>query len=135
MTLQIQEEVVNAMLDHGRREEPNEACGYLAARDGLICRHFEMTNIDAAPDHYSMDPAEQFATIRKMREEGLKVAAVYHSHPETPARPSVEDIRLANDPNMIYVIVSLMAGVDPVRAYKMHRGEVADVPLHILPPK
>lgn len=123
------------MLEHGRREEPNEACGYLAAKDGVVAHHFELTNIDAAPDHYSMEPAEQFATIRKIREQGLKVTAVYHSHPETPARPSVEDIRLAHDPNMIYVIVSLMAGVEPVRAYKIFQGEVTDIQLEIVPIK
>jgi len=132
MTLQIEKKILTALLAHGRREEPNEACGYLAARDGVICRHFELRNIDAAPDHYSMDPAEQFAVIRRIREEGLQVAAVYHSHPETPARPSVEDIRLAHDPGMTYVIVSLMAGVEPVRGFKIRQGEVIDVPLQVL---
>ena len=132
MTLQIEKKILTALLAHGRREEPNEACGYLAAKDGGVCRHFELRNIDAAPDHYSMDPAEQFAVIRRMRDEGLQVAAVYHSHPETPARPSVEDIRLAHDPGMTYVIVSLMAGVEPVRAFKIKQGEVIDVVLQVL---
>ncbi|MDF1615320.1 M67 family metallopeptidase [Desulfurivibrio dismutans] len=132
MSLQIEERIVNALLAHGRREEPNEACGYLAARDGVICRHFELTNIDAAPDHYSMDPAEQFAAIKQMREDGLQLVAAYHSHPETPARPSLEDIRLANDPDMIYVIVSLMAGVEPIKAFKIEDNDYRDLPLHIL---
>jgi len=132
MTLQIEQKILTALLAHGRREEPNEACGYLAARDGVVCRHFELRNIDAAPDHYSMDPADQFAVIRQMREEGLQVAAVYHSHPETPARPSVEDIRLAHDPGMTYVIVSLMAGVEPVRGFKIRQGEVIDVVLQVI---
>lgn len=132
MTLQIEKKILTALLAHGRREEPNEACGYLAAKDGVVCRHFELRNIDAAPDHYSMDPTDQFAVIRQMREEGLQVAAVYHSHPETPARPSVEDIRLAHDPGMTYVIVSLMAGVEPVRAFKIRQGEVIDVPLQVI---
>lgn len=131
MTLQIEEKILTAMLEHGRREEPNEACGYLAAKDGVVCRHIELTNVDAAPDHYTMDPAEQFAAIRRMREEGLQVVAVYHSHPATPARPSLEDIRLAHDPAMVYVIVSLMAGVEPVRAFRINRGDVAEVPLHV----
>lgn len=132
MTLKIERKIFNAMLAHGRREEPNEACGYLAAKDGVICHHFELTNIDAAPDHYSMNPKEQFATIRRIREMGMEVAGVYHSHPETPARPSVEDMRLAYDPNMTYVIVSLMAGVDPVLAYKIKQGVVNNIPLQVV---
>ena len=132
MILQIEEKMLITLLAHGRREEPNEACGYLAAKDGVVDHHFELTNIDAAPEHYTMDPAEQFAAIRRMREEGLQVAAVYHTHPETPARPSLEDIRLAHDPAMVYVIVSLMAGVDPIRAFKINRDEVTPVPLQVL---
>jgi len=133
MILQIEQKILTAMQAHGRREEPNEACGYLAAKDGIVSRHFELTNIDAAPDHYSMDPAEQFATIHQIREEGMQVAGVYHTHPETPARPSMEDIRLAYDPDLIYVIVSLMAGVEPVLAYKMNKGEVIKVDLQLIP--
>ena len=133
MTLQIEQRILTAMQAHGRREEPNEACGYLAVKDGIVSRHFELTNIDAAPDHYTMDPAEQFATIRQIRAEGLQVAGVYHTHPDTPARPSMEDIRLAYDPGLLYVIVSLMAGVEPVLAYKMNQGEVVQVPLQVIP--
>lgn len=131
MVLVIEEEILTSLLAHGRREEPNEACGFLAAKDGVVCRHFELTNIDAAPDHYAMDPAEQFAVVRQIREEGLQLAAVYHSHPETPARPSVEDLRLAHDPNVVYVIVSLMAGVVPVRAFRIRQGVETEVPLQV----
>jgi len=134
MTLRIEQKIINALLAHGRREEPNEACGYLAAdQEGVIRRHFELRNIDAAPDHYRMDPAEQFAAIRQMREEGLHLAAAYHSHPATPARPSLEDLRLANDPKIIYVIVSLLAGVEPVRAFKLSQGRESEIPLQVLP--
>ena len=128
----IEEKIVTAMVEHGRRELPNEACGYLAAQDGVVGRHFELTNRDAASDHFTMDPAEQFAAIRQMREEGLELAAVYHTHPETPARPSNEDIRLANDPAMVYVIVSLLAVEEPIRAFRISGGEVVEVPLRVL---
>ncbi|GAB4341493.1 MAG: hypothetical protein Kow0089_15940 [Desulfobulbaceae bacterium] len=132
MTLRITENIVAALIRHGRAEEPNEACGYLGAKDGVIDLHIELTNVDAAPDHYTMDPAEQFAAIRTIRERGRAVAAVYHTHPETPARPSLEDIRLANDPDIVYVIASLMYGVDSVRAYRIRGGVVTDVPLQIV---
>lgn len=135
MTLQIEEKVVTAMLAHARREEPNEACGYLASKDNIIVQHFELTNIDAAPDHYSMDPDEQFAAIAQIRKEGLQLAAAYHSHPETPARPSVEDIRLANDPNITYLIVSLMAGVEPIKAFTIKKSSVTNVALQIMKSK
>lgn len=129
--LRIEKRVLDAMMEHGRRQAPNEACGYLAAKEDLICRHFELTNTDAAPDHFRMDPAEQFAAIRRMREQGLRPAAVYHSHPETPARPSAEDIRLAHDPETVSVIVSLLEDGEPVRGFRIRGGEVSEVELKI----
>ena len=71
-----------------------------------------------------MDPGEQFAAIKDMRSRNLKLAAVYHSHPETPARPSQEDIRLAFDPLISYVIVSLAQPDPNVKSFKIREGNV-----------
>jgi len=103
---------------------PFEACGYLAAKNGTIIKHYELTNLDKADDHFSMDPKEQFAAVKDMHAEDLKLAAVYHSHPETPARPSREDIRLAFDPQISYVIVSLAQPDPTIKSFKICEGKV-----------
>ncbi|MDH4322080.1 MAG: Mov34/MPN/PAD-1 family protein [Desulfobulbaceae bacterium] len=122
--MKITDGVIKAIVAHGRQEMPNEACGYLAEQDGVIVRHYALTNLDKAADHYTMEPREQFAAIKDMRGRKLKLAAVYHSHPETPARPSAEDIRLAYDPEISYLIVSL-AGPEPVvKSFKIANNTV-----------
>jgi proteasome lid subunit RPN8/RPN11 len=92
-------------------EMPNECCGYLAGTkegDGrLVVKRIPMTNVDASPEHFSFDPKEQFAALKAARESGLELIANYHSHPETPARMSEEDIRLANDRSIRYLIYSV----------------------------
>lgn len=131
--LQISQDTVAAIVAHGQREIPNEACGYLAAdADGVVRRHLELRNLDQAPDHFTMDPGEQFAAIRRIREEGRKLIAVYHSHPESPARPSEEDIRLAHDPAMLYLIVSLLPGAGQFRVFYIRQGEVQEEELAIV---
>ena len=53
---------------------------------------------------------------------------VYHSHPETPARPSAEDIRLALTPNVTYVIVSLQdCECVVVKGFRIENGTVGEV--------
>lgn len=132
--LKISEKTVAAIMAHGQRSAPNEACGYLAADpDGVVRSHFELTNMDQAPDHFTMNPAEQFAAIRQIREQGLQLTAVYHSHPESPARPSEEDIRLAFDPTTLYVIVSLLPVSDPVRGFRINQDEVREEKLTVVP--
>jgi proteasome lid subunit RPN8/RPN11 len=132
MMLKIKQNIIDRIVEHGRSEAPLEACGYLAEKDGMICKHFELTNLDKSSEHFSMDPAEQFAAARECRNQGLKIRAVYHSHPETPARPSNEDIKLAYDPSLSYVIVSL-AGTDPsTKSFIIQKGVVEPEPLEIV---
>ncbi|PIU47526.1 MAG: hypothetical protein COS94_06795, partial [Candidatus Hydrogenedentes bacterium CG07_land_8_20_14_0_80_42_17] len=57
---------------------------------------------------------------------------VYHSHPATPARPSQEDIKLAFDPSISYVIISL-AEKDPVaKSFLIKDGKVDIEPIEII---
>ena len=91
-----------------------------------------MTNTDKAADHFSMEPGEQFAAMKDMRDNGLKLRAVYHSHPETPARPSVEDIKLAYDPNISYAIVSFSENDPVVKSFQIRKGAVTVETVEIL---
>ena len=133
--LRINKDVMTAIIAHAARELPYEACGYLAEKNSLICKHYELTNTDTSAAHFSMDPKEQFAAVKDMRGLGLKLCGVYHSHPATPARPSAEDIRLAHDPDIVYVIVSLADNTPTVSAYSIRRGAVKPVPIEILEKK
>jgi proteasome lid subunit RPN8/RPN11 len=68
-----------------------------------------------------------------MRHNGLNLLAIYHSHPETPARPSQSDIRLAYDPEPRYVLVSLQQRDKPdVRAYRIVEGGVIEEAVEIV---
>jgi proteasome lid subunit RPN8/RPN11 len=122
--LRIDKKVLEAIIDHASRELPLEACGYLAEKDGLVTKHYELKNMDHRDDHFTMDAKEQFAAVKNMRDNNLRLAAVYHSHPETPARPSEEDIRLAFDPEISYVIVSLACKKPAVKSFKIKKGNV-----------
>jgi [CysO sulfur-carrier protein]-S-L-cysteine hydrolase len=115
----INQSVIDAVIAHARLGLPYEACGYLAKKDGMIIRFFPLKNADQSAEHFSFDPAEQFAAVRQIRNEGLRIAAVVHSHPATPARLSQEDIRLARDPDVSYVIVSLAEAQAVVKSFRV----------------
>jgi proteasome lid subunit RPN8/RPN11 len=94
--------------------------------------HFPLTNTDASTDHFSLSPSEQFASIRKIRELGMKLKAVYHSHPSSPARPSQEDIRLAFDSEISYVIISLLDPNAKSASYRIVNGKVTEENIEIV---
>jgi proteasome lid subunit RPN8/RPN11 len=130
--MEIQKEVYRQLIDEANAHAPLECCGYLAGIDATITRAYPMRNMDQSRVHFSFDPGEQFATIKKIRNDGLMVLAVYHSHPETPARPSEEDIRLAFDSEISYVIVSLYGEQETVRSFQIHNGQAEPEELTIL---
>ena len=112
---------------------PIEDCGILAGSNGKVEKLYKMTNTDNSSTHFMMDPKEQFATVKDIRSAGLEMLAIYHSHPETPARPSAVDIRLALTPNVIYVIVSLQNNNgSAVKGFRIAGTNVAEVPIRIL---
>lgn len=115
--IKIPRSAYDAMIAHALKDTPIEACGYLAGINGEVAYDIPMKNTDASNEHFSFDPQEQFDAFKKTQKEGLRLIAVYHSHPETPARPSEEDIRLAFDPNVSYIIVSLASETPDVKSF------------------
>lgn len=130
--IKLDKKVRDTIFAHAAKELPIEACGYLVGKDGLVTKSYQLTNIDQSPEHFSFDPAEQFQVVKSARAEGLEIIGNWHSHPETPARPSQEDIRLAYDPNILYFIVSLAADVPDVKAFKIVKGEVEKIEIEFV---
>jgi [CysO sulfur-carrier protein]-S-L-cysteine hydrolase len=123
--LKIPQAIYEDIITHSKEGFPLEVCGILGGRDGVVSAIYRMTNTDASNEHFMMEPKEQFAVVKELRAKGLEMSAIYHSHPETPARPSEEDIRLALTPNVSYVIVSLAEPERPVlNSFKIGAGVV-----------
>lgn len=118
------------MIAYAEQGLPNEVCGLLGGLiDGdirIVKKIYYLTNVDASNEHFSMDPKEQFEAIKDMRREGLQMIGNFHSHPESPSRPSEEDKRLAYDPKIRYLILSLMNRHQPVlNAFEIKEGRVS----------
>lgn len=125
--IRLKSEDFEKMAAHAAASLPNEACGLLAGvqegdvRD--VKKVYLLKNTDASSEHFSIDPRDQLAAIRDMRALGLTPLGNWHSHPETPSRPSAEDIRLAYDPEATYMILSLESRRAPnLNAFRIRGG-------------
>jgi proteasome lid subunit RPN8/RPN11 len=125
-----------AMIAHARAGLPQEACGLFAGELGedgarTVRAVYCLANTDESSRHFSMAPEEQFRAVKDMRGKGFVLLGNFHSHPETPARPSGEDIRLAFDPSLSYVIVSLQGDVPVVKSFFIRGGVALEEPLGV----
>ena len=127
-----------SMIDHCMKGLPDEACGMLGGREGRVEKIYPMTNSKPGPDYYEMDPEEQFRVMKDIREAGLELIGLFHSHPTGQAYPSGVDVaqaywpgtELPNYPDAVYVIVSLMDRSRPVaRGFSIEEGRVSEVSL------
>ncbi|MCF6334302.1 MAG: M67 family metallopeptidase [Spirochaetales bacterium] len=123
--LKIEKKIYDDMVLHAREGFPLEVCGYLGEKNGVVSRIRRMKNTDESNEHFTFDPSEQFLAVKEFRQDSCRAAVVYHSHPETPARPSEEDIRLAYDPGVSYVIVSLAEKAIVVKSFRIENSVVS----------
>jgi proteasome lid subunit RPN8/RPN11 len=122
-----------ALIAHARKWLPNESCGLFAGEiqgeERIIREVYCLTNTDASAEHFSMAAEEQFKAIADIRKKRLVLLGNFHSHPNTPSRPSAEDIRLAFDPSLSYIIISL-AGPEPVlKSFTIRQGAAEEEPI------
>ena len=118
------------ILAHAKSCVPEEACGLIAGtkegEDKVVEKVYLLANIDHSNEHFSLDPKEQLAAVKDMRANGLKPLGNWHSHPESPSRPSEEDKRLAYDSSASYLILSLMDRENPVLNSFHIEGDVSE---------
>ena len=108
-------------------EHPEECCGLLSGKNGLITDVHPVRNEADKPEtRYFATPEELFSAMRRIREAGQSLLGVYHSHPRTPAYPSASDVEMAFYPEAFYFIISLEPAVE-LRAFKIEESRIADV--------
>lgn len=113
--------LVNQMLHHAQLLPEFEVCGLVGSRGLKPMSCYPISNIANNPSNrYEMDPVEQLEAMRKMKESGEQLFAIYHSHPHSNARPSQTDINMANYPEALYLIISLNTkGVLEMRGFQL----------------
>jgi proteasome lid subunit RPN8/RPN11 len=157
----IPQPILDDMVAHARELDPYECCGLLAGMKGVVTQVYRIKNIvalEGAERLSSFDPAkaahlerlspseraeiafvmdmQDFSAAKKdIRNKGLDLQVVYHSHPHDPARPSITDIKIATDyeeiwpkinlPIPAYLLISLMEkSIPDIRAYWIKSGTV-----------
>jgi proteasome lid subunit RPN8/RPN11 len=130
--LAIPKHIFDDMLAYCREGYPNEACGILAGRDNEVARLYRMRNVEGSPVSYLMDSKEQFHVMKSLRDNGLSMVALFHSHPDSAAFPSAKDVALAFYEDSAYVIVSLAESTPLARAFFITNGTVEEIEINII---
>jgi len=123
-SVHIPRKLINQILEQAQQSPGKEICGLVSSRNSnhnqpVQC--YPIANTSSEPNHrYLMDPKQQIDTFRIMRERDEELYAIYHSHPESPASPSSEDLRQASYPDALHIIISMSTkGTLQLRGFRL----------------
>jgi proteasome lid subunit RPN8/RPN11 len=120
--LALSAQFVTEMFAQAQAELPNECCGILAGRIeaggiGRVVQRYPLKNAAASPVEYLSDPPDMFVAVRDMRQRGIDILAVYHSHPTSAPLPSRIDRERNYSPEIVNLIISLQGGTPIMRGW------------------
>lgn len=112
MALELTPHVDAAIRAHGAETYPNECCGALIGRNGVVTDMLALPNTteEGPRRRFMVRPQDYREAERRAGDVGADLLGFYHSHPDHPARPSQIDLDRAW-PFFSYVIVSVREGV------------------------
>ncbi|MBM3122077.1 MAG: M67 family metallopeptidase [Chloroflexi bacterium] len=131
--LRIPANLWQTMHDHVVACLPEEACGLLAGRDGLVTLAIPVENAAHSPVRYRMEPRAQVGELLSIEARGLDLIGIYHSHPNGPAVPSATDLAEAYDPETLSLIWCSGRRGWSVRAFALRGGQPTEVTVEVLP--
>ncbi len=133
--LRLPPALLRAVVRHARSQPGEEVCGLIAAERTGCLRRYPVRNVSVRPaQRFEMDPREQIAAFRRMREDGGRLVAIYHSHPASPPRPSRRDLAAHGYPEAACLIVSLAGREPETRAWRIRGGCAAPLPIRPITP-
>ncbi len=136
--LRIERQFVDEMIAHSREAMPDECCGILAGAGDSVSKVYRMTNVEASPFRFSMDPLEIMNVDQEASDLGWELAIIYHSHTHSEAYPSDTDVRIAGGtnelwPDVRYILVSLMEPENPsVRLFSIDHGDISEEQMEVV---
>jgi len=127
--------LTNQLLHLAQISPEAEVCGLVGANpDGVPVSCYPVSNQAENPKmRFLLEPGQQIAAMKTMREKNESLFAIYHSHPDAPAEPSSTDIEQASYPDAVHLIISLNTkGVLEMRAFKIIEKVVRELPLRLI---
>ena len=100
---------------------PDECCGLLVGR--TMDTEIVVTRVVPSPnlavddsgrprraDRFEVDPEIRLAVMRACEGTDQALVGHYHSHPDHPAQPSGHDLEMAQEPELVWLIIAVDKG-------------------------
>ena len=144
--ISIPQAFLKLIVDAAETAYPKECCGLLVGRDNgvgsvVVTRVVESRNLAEGTGHdrFEVDPQVRFNVMKELDSETKidgfqhRIIGHYHSHPDHPAQPSETDLKMAFEPDLVWMITSVVAGqatLTTAHCVSADRAQFRQIPLH-----
>ena len=109
--------VLTSLKGFAEKEYPYECCGLLVGEyistDIRVNHCVSSSNVanENKRKNFEIDPKVRFEVMRTLEgTSGLSIVGHYHSHPDEPALPSKQDLEMVFEPDLAWIILSVVKG-------------------------
>ena len=130
--MHIPSDIYEEIKVHALTTAPYECCGLLGLdADGDIAARYGVGNMAEDPTRsFEIDPVDLEVAEGLAADQGLRVGAVYHSHPRASAELSDVDLRLAR-PDLVHLVIGMNQGI-VTRAWSVSEDAVVEEDLELV---
>lgn len=127
--IQLSRKLTSQLLHLAQISPDAEICGLVSSKNNIPTQCYPIENIAEQPkNRFTLDPKQQIAAMKHMRENGEDLFAIYHSHPSAPACPSTLDLAEATYPEALHFIISLNTkGILELRAFRIEAQSATEI--------
>ena len=132
-TVRLPRLLVDQLLQLAQKSPDEEICGLISRDSDGFRQCYPVPNQAGDKKHFfTLDPKAQIDAMRSMREHGEELAAIFHSHPDSPAFPSPADVAQHEYPDVLYLIISLSARNSPaLRGFHVQGPAIEEVTIGV----
>ena len=98
------------LLEHAKNEKPNEACailfGNIMEQNIIVNDIFLTKNVEKSTVNFTISNEQLIEGYRLAEERKMDVVGIFHSHPESIARPSNTDKKFMYSNPVVWIIYS-----------------------------
>jgi proteasome lid subunit RPN8/RPN11 len=125
--VRIAADLLEQVVEHARRDAPDECCGLLGVREGAAVGVHPAENLAHSPFRFEIGGRDLLQAMH-LDDAGEAPGAIYHSHTRSEPYPSQTDINFAKEwPGWEWLIVGLAGDEPVVRSYLIEDGVVREV--------
>lgn len=129
--IQLPRKLTSQLLHFAQQSPDAEICGLVSSKNNIPVNCYPIDNVATeSQTRFLLDAKQQIAAMKKMRDNDEQLFAIYHSHPNAPACPSMLDLEMTAYENALHFIISLNTkGILELRAFCIENNSATETQL------